>query len=467
MPPQQQGQTQAAPQPDWFSQNAPPPSQGTTNSDWFAANAPPEDQGQETSGHWLSASGDALKGLAQGFGQGALQTTTAVSRVLNKIPVVGEALAPTAGVNAARQLATPQTTPQRIGAGAEQAAELFLPTGEAGAVAKIGMGALKGGLSTAAHEAGTTQGANPADVATGAVLGGVFPAAEASIKGLAGSKVARGMMNESMMATTRDVAYGNPAKALLDENIATPFTGDLEKFKDAIRSGATLQGAAEAAGGRISAVSQKINELAPQLNAALSKSTVKIPATVVTDTIDQAIRDIAKNRGITAADAQSAVAELNAIKMAALKVPGVPGATATAWAPLEANALKHEIGQQVDWTGRDRVGQLVEPIRKQIYGDLRDAVNAAAPGTSEINERLTNLLAAQTDINKLAGFEEVGRGRSMGGVIGPNWMGRMQALAGRFIPAASWLSPTVGAGSKIAIPANTQFSQQPQVSFPQ
>ena len=41
MPPQQQGQTQAAPQPDWFSQNAPPPSQGTTNSDWFAANAPP------------------------------------------------------------------------------------------------------------------------------------------------------------------------------------------------------------------------------------------------------------------------------------------------------------------------------------------------------------------------------------------------------------------------------------------
>lgn len=57
------------------------------------------------------------------------------------------------------------------------------------------------------------------------------------------------------------------------------------------------------------------------------------------------------------------------------------------------------------------------PLRgnKQVYGSLRDAVNAAehTGKVAELNdERLTNLHAAQEDINKLAGFEEVGRGRS-------------------------------------------------------
>ena len=259
------------------------------------------------------------------------------------------------------------------------------------------------------------------------------------------------MVNESMMATAHNVTYGNPAKALLDEDIATPFTGDLEKFKSAIRSGATLQGAADAAGGQIAAVSDKINELRPQLNSILAPLKNKIPATVVTDPIDQGIQSIQQSRGITPQEiSQAAVAELNAIKQSALKVPGVPGATAQAWAPLEANTVKGELGGQINWGGRERVGELVDPVRKQVYSALRDAVNSSdsTGKVAGLNERLTNLYAAQEDINKLAGFEEVGRGRSMGGVIGPSWMGRIEALAGRYIPALSWLTPAVGATAK-------------------
>src|SRR5207245_1813964 len=183
----------------------------------------------------------------------------------------------------------------------------------------------------------------------------------------------------------------------------------------------------------------------------------RIPASTVTDPIDNGIQAILKNRGVTAEDAQAAIKELQAMKQAALKIPAVPGATAKAWAPLEANALKQEIGQSTNWAGRERVGELVEPIKKQIYGNLKNSVNAAAPGTATLNERLTNLLAAQSDVNKLAGFEEVGRGRSMGGVIGPSWMGRIEALAGRFVPAASWLTPAVSPAIKTAIPAVTQI----------
>lgn len=416
------------------------------------------------SGHWLSATADQLEDYAKGFGQGALQTTTAVSRLLNKIPGIGETLAPSQGVRAMRQLATPQTTAERLGAGTEQAAELLLPVGKVGTAAKIGIGALQGAGSVAAHEAGTTQGINPTDVGIGAAFGAMAPAAEGAIRGLANSKLARGAVNESMMASARDVAYGNPAKALLNENIATPFTGDLEAFKDAVRNGATLQGAADAAGGRIAAVSDRINQLKPQLDQVLAASKSKIPANVLTDPIDRGIAAIQADRGITAQDAQSAISELQAMKQAALKVPTVPGATATSWAPLEANAVKNDIGGSINWAGKERVGELVDPIRRQVYGNLKNAINQSAPGSAQLNERLTNLYAAQEDINKLAGFEEVGRGRSMGGVIGPSWMGRAEALAGRFIPAISRFSPSVGAVIRsTTIPTLTQTGTQAMV----
>jgi len=46
---------------------------------------------------------------------------------------------------------------------------------------------------------------------------------KAGAKSLFKSKFARGLVNESVMAhSAGDVAYGNPAKALLDEGIATP-----------------------------------------------------------------------------------------------------------------------------------------------------------------------------------------------------------------------------------------------------
>ena len=47
------------------------------------------------------------------------------------------------------------------------------------------------------------------------------------------------MINQSLGAQTRDITYGNPAKALIDEGIHDVATGDFEADKGALRSGKT------------------------------------------------------------------------------------------------------------------------------------------------------------------------------------------------------------------------------------
>ena len=61
-----------------------------------------------------------LEQMLEGVGAGALQTVGGVSRAINKLPYVGETLAPSEGITALRKIATPENTLQRIGAGAEQ-----------------------------------------------------------------------------------------------------------------------------------------------------------------------------------------------------------------------------------------------------------------------------------------------------------------------------------------------------------
>jgi hypothetical protein len=78
------------------------------------------------------------------------------------------------------------------------------------------------------------------------------------------------MINQSLGAQTRDITYGNPAKALIDEGIHDVATGDFEAYKDALRSGKTPAEASKAAGGRFASVNQPIEEYGPRLEKVLS-----------------------------------------------------------------------------------------------------------------------------------------------------------------------------------------------------
>lgn len=81
---------------------------------------------------------DFLSGVAKGAGQ----TVNTVSKILNKIPGVGETLAPQQGIAAAQKLETPQNAAEKVGVGAEGIAE-FLAGDEAfaalGAAQKLGI----------------------------------------------------------------------------------------------------------------------------------------------------------------------------------------------------------------------------------------------------------------------------------------------------------------------------------------
>jgi hypothetical protein len=69
---------------------------------------------------------DVVSDVGAGFAKGAGQTVNTVSKLLNKIPVVGETLAPSQGVSAAETLETPTNTAQTVGVGIEGLGEFLL-----------------------------------------------------------------------------------------------------------------------------------------------------------------------------------------------------------------------------------------------------------------------------------------------------------------------------------------------------
>jgi len=59
------------------------------------------------------------------------------------------------------------------------------------------------------------------------------------------------------------------------------------------------------------------------------------------------------------------------------------------------------------------------------------------PGAAQLNERMTNLLAAQTDLQKLMAVEEVGEGRGVFGTAAGGLARLAEAIGGASVPAAA------------------------------
>jgi hypothetical protein len=327
--------------------------------------------------------------------------------------------------------------------GGELVPEIFAP--EAGWLGHAALTGLGSGVGTAAGQAVT--GENPAsrqsleESGTNAALFGLSDLLFGVPSALASTKLGRSFVNESVGATGRDVIYGNPAKALTDEGITTPFTGDIEKVKAA---GGNLG----AAGGRLGDVAQRVSDLQPRVNQALTQSTKTIS---VADAIDKpltdAMNDIIGNSAMTDAEKMAAISQLGGLQ-ASLK-EGL-GADIS---PLKANQLKNLVGSRVRWNGTNAIGDEVKPAYKAVYASLKGEVNDAVPEIADLNERLTNLYAAQDDLVRLARNEEVSRGAgAMRGTIGTSLLGKVEAGAGRFIPGAAAGSNAAGMAVKPNLP---------------
>jgi len=308
----------------------------------------------------------------------------------------------------------------------------------------IGAGA--GALSAAAEKQSTDE-----DILNSALTGGLIGASAgalgAAVPKLVGSKLGRSFINESVGATGRDVIYGNPAKALLNENIVTPTTGDIEAVKET--------GRLADAGGRLGSVTRKILELQPQLNAALSKSTATISmADAVDRPLMDSVSDIISNRAMTQAEKDRAISQLGDLQQALHY-----RLTSNNITPLQAQQMKVDIGDRVNWSGQSAVGDEVKPVYRKLYGSLKEAINAAVPEAEPLNDRLTDLHAAQKDLVNLARNEEVSRGSGpLRGTTGRDLMGAVESTVGRALPLARVapraVVPAVLAGVPAVVPGN-------------
>ena len=262
---------------------------------------------------------------------------------------------------------------------------------------------IQGGIGAAmgAGTAAQNENAKTEDLINGALWGGAFGAGTALVAGVPGAiakaKIGRSFINESVGATGRDVTYGNPAKALLNEGIINSRTGDIE----AMKAGSGFIDA----GGRLGSVEGAISELQPQVNAALSASKKTISmADAVDKPLMDAFNEIVSNNAMTAPEKQAAINQLGDLQQS------LHSGLGNDITPLEANQLKQQIGSRIRWTGTNQVGDEVKPAYKAVYGTLKDWVNKTVPEVADTNERLTDLHDAKDALYNLAKNEEVGRG---------------------------------------------------------
>lgn len=260
-----------------------------------------------------------------------------------------------------------------------------------------------------------------------------------AVAGLSTTKVGRSAINQSVGAQTRDVAYGNPARAITDEGIGDITTGDLEQYKDAIRAGKSPADAANAAGGRFKAVQQRIEEYAPRLDKMLSTSTARIPVSQAIDApLHDAAVDIINNPAMTDPEKDAAITKLGDLQKS------LKDGLGTDISPLEANKIKQALGNRVNWGGTTAVTDEVKPAYKALYSKINQLVAGAVPEAKVLNEHLSNLLAAASDIKTLMAAEEVGRGGGIiSGKIGTSLAGMVERGAGRVLPAASQVTKNV------------------------
>lgn len=259
------------------------------------------------------------------------------------------------------------------------------------------------------------------------------------------TKSGRGAVNLSLGAQARDVTYGNPAKALTNEGIGNVLTGDFEAYKDGLRQGLDQSDAAQAAGGRFAAVNQRIQQLVPRLSGALQRSQAQIP---IADAIDQPLNDAAidiiHNPAMTLAEKDAALSQLGGLQQSVHQALP-PGATTAS--PSQLQAIKQAVGDRVNWGGATAVADEVKPAYRALYGSLKSAIHDAVPPAAALDERLTNLLAAQNDLLQLSKLEEVGRGMGISrGKIGSSLVGAAQSAAGRFLPSATAATSPVPKG---------------------
>jgi hypothetical protein len=248
------------------------------------------------------------------------------------------------------------------------------------------------------------------------------------------ANVLQGSINRSVGATAKDVAFGDPSKALVDENISWPGNrGRLVQVNAKLNQvGNALDAKLQAAPGSVDV----LNELDPVFTKyreeiRLSNATPQLKAQMSHD-LDALIDTAAEH----APSGQASIAELNEIKQA--------------------------IGDSVNWTKRPAGMELSDTILsayKEAYAALKNKVNdAIGPDGAALNQRFSNLKSAQNALREEVKTARAGQGpmsrmgvtqraeAAVGHAATPVITGAQKATE-----AAKTAAPAIGAAAQAAV----------------
>lgn len=157
--------------------------------------------------------------------------------------------------------------------------------------------------------------------------------------------------------------------------------------------------------GLLDSISSRLGETGKQIDFQLSDPAVNKPVVDVTNSVIDPINEMEaaaiKGKNLDLADRLSDLR--NRLTHDFARDPSgklIPTGTTklSGLTPLEANALKQNIGEMAKWTGKPEIDEL-SPAIHQIYGRINNAIEDAAPGIKATNKRYAELKSAQESLD--------------------------------------------------------------------
>jgi len=209
------------------------------------------------------------------------------------------------------------------------------------------------------------------------------------------AKVGRAVTCASARSSLRDLTFGNSAKAMVDEAIWNLAAGDFEVYRTALQQGKSAREAAQAAGGQLAVIHQRIDDYALKLDAVLLGSKAKINvAETIDKPLEQAMLEIISNDAMSDSEKDAAIQQLGAVQ------EWVKHGLQGDMTPLQTNQIILAVGERLNWGGSTDVSEEFKPVYRAIYGSLKTAIRIAVPGAQNLHDRLTNLSAAKADLDR-------------------------------------------------------------------
>lgn len=208
------------------------------------------------------------------------------------------------------------------------------------------------------------------------------------------ARVGAQKINSSSRGLLRDLTYGNPAKALVDETIWNIAPGDYEVYRTALRQGKSSMEAAQAAGGQLAVVHRKIHEYTVKTEALLSASKATIDGDeVINRVLEREANKIIGDNAVGDAEKDAIVGRLGSFQ------EWINRGLKREMTPLEAHRIALAIADRANWGAAcHAISDDLTPVYRVVYSSIRDAIRAAVPDVRDPDERLANLFAARSDL---------------------------------------------------------------------